>query len=240
MVSPVPIPSATLDDHVQLQQRHTQQRQEQQHEHASSVWAAPRVDRGPTGTVPRPQPRRLQTAPATSRPASATLASGCVALSANVSPQDRPPSVDRLARSLADTGLPHPLLVDAARAAIAAGDPESAAARARSIRRRMLTPVINGTGVLLHTNLGRAPVAWSQRAGYSNLELDIDTGERGDRQTGVPRATGPSLRGRGGHGRQQLRGGGDARAGRAGRGPRRGGVPRRARRDPAAASGCPT
>ena len=107
-------------------------------------------------------------------------------LVANVSPQDRPPSVDRLARSLADTGLPHPLLVDAARAAIAAGDPESAAARARSIRRRMLTPVINGTGVLLHTNLGRAPVAWSQRAGYSNLELDIDTGERGDRQTGVP------------------------------------------------------
>ena len=104
----------------------------------------------------------------------------------NVSPQDRPPSVDRLARSLADAGLPHPLLVDAARAAIAAGDPESAAARARSIRRRLLTPVINGTGVLLHTNLGRAPVAWSQSAGYSNLELDLDTGERGDRQTGGP------------------------------------------------------
>ena len=104
----------------------------------------------------------------------------------NVSPQDRPPSVDRLARSLADAGLPHPLLVDAARAAIAAGDPESAAARARSIRRRLLAPVINGTGVLLHTNLGRAPVAWSQSAGYSNLELDLDTGERGDRQTGGP------------------------------------------------------
>ena len=103
-----------------------------------------------------------------------------------MSPQDRPPSVDRLARSLADAGLPHPLLVDAARAAIAAGDPESAAARARSIRRRLLTPVINGTGVLLHTNLGRAPVAWSQSAGYSNLELDLDTGERGDRQTGGP------------------------------------------------------
>ncbi len=39
---------------------------------------------------------------------------------------DRPPSVDQLARSLADTGLPHPLLVDAARAAIEAGDPASA------------------------------------------------------------------------------------------------------------------
>ncbi|MGI8984961.1 MAG: hypothetical protein ACR2HM_10615, partial [Acidimicrobiales bacterium] len=45
-------------------------------------------------------------------------------------PADRPPSVDALARDLADIGLPHPLLVDAARAAIAAGDPGSARARA--------------------------------------------------------------------------------------------------------------
>lgn len=94
--------------------------------------------------------------------------------------------MDRLARSLAGTGLPHPLLVDAARAAIAAGDPDSAADRARRIGRRILTPVINGTGVLLHTNLGRAPLAWNQSAEYSNLELDLDTGERGDRQTGAP------------------------------------------------------
>ena len=94
--------------------------------------------------------------------------------------------MDRLARSLAGTGLPHPLLVDAARAAIAAGDPGSAATRARRIQRRLLTPVINGTGVLLHTNLGRAPLAWSQGADYSNLELDLDSGERGDRQAGAP------------------------------------------------------
>ena len=94
--------------------------------------------------------------------------------------------MDRLARSLAGTGLPHPLLVDAARAAIAAGDPESAEGRVQGIQRRLLTPVINGTGVLLHTNLGRAPVAWNQRADYSNLELDLDTGERGDRQAGAP------------------------------------------------------
>jgi len=107
-------------------------------------------------------------------------------LVADVPPQDRPPSVDRLARSLAGVDLPHPLLVDAARAAIAAGDPDSAEDRARAIRRRLLTPVINGTGVLLHTNLGRAPLAWSQGADYSNLELDLDSGERGDRQTGAP------------------------------------------------------
>ena len=94
--------------------------------------------------------------------------------------------MDRLARSLAATGLPHPLLVDAARAAIAAGDPDSAPARARTLHRRLHTPVINATGVLLHTNLGRAPQAWSQSAHYSNLELDLDTGERGDRQTGAP------------------------------------------------------
>ena len=94
--------------------------------------------------------------------------------------------MDRLARSLADTGLPHPLLVDAARSAIAAGDPDSARARARRIQRRLLTSVINGTGVLLHTNLGRAPLAWSQGASYTNLELDVDTGQRGDRQSGAP------------------------------------------------------
>ena len=105
---------------------------------------------------------------------------------ADVPTQDRPPSVDRLARSLAGVDLPHPLLVDAARAAIAAGDPDSAEDRARAIRRRLLAPVINGTGVLLHTNLGRAPLAWSQSADYSNLELDLETGERGDRQAGAP------------------------------------------------------
>ena len=94
--------------------------------------------------------------------------------------------MDRLARSLAGTGLPHPLLVDAARGAVAAGDPGSARARAERTLRLMLTPVINATGVLLHTNLGRAPLSFYQSADYSNLELDLDTGERGDRQTGAP------------------------------------------------------
>ena len=71
----------------------------------------------------------------------------------------RPPSVDALARSLGDIDLPHPLLVDAARAAIAAGDPESARARAEALAGSLLRGVINATGVLLHTNLGRAPLA---------------------------------------------------------------------------------
>jgi L-seryl-tRNA(Ser) seleniumtransferase len=94
---------------------------------------------------------------------------------------DRPPSVDALARSLADTGLPHALLVDAARAAIAEGDPDAARERALSIARALLRPVINATGVLLHTNLGRAPFAPEVRVGYSNLELDLSTGRRGSR-----------------------------------------------------------
>lgn len=51
-----------------------------------------------------------------------------------------------------------------------------------------LRPVLNATGVVLHTNLGRAPLAAaaveriaSIAAGYCNLELDLDEGERGSR-----------------------------------------------------------
>ena len=72
---------------------------------------------------------------------------------------DRPPSVDALARSLADTGLPHPLLVDVARQAIADGDHANARIHAQRMARTLLQPVINATGVLLHTNMGRAPWA---------------------------------------------------------------------------------
>jgi L-seryl-tRNA(Ser) seleniumtransferase len=93
----------------------------------------------------------------------------------------RPPSVDALARSLADVGLPHPMLVDAARAAIAAGDPDSARARAESMARTLLRPVINATGVILHTNLGRAPLSVSVPGRATNLELDLATGKRGNR-----------------------------------------------------------
>ena len=96
-------------------------------------------------------------------------------------PGARPPSVDALARSLRDTGLPHPLLVDMARAAIAAGDPDSARERAGALASAMLQPVVNATGVLLHTNLGRAPYAPEAAPGYTNLELDLRTGQRGSR-----------------------------------------------------------
>ncbi len=93
----------------------------------------------------------------------------------------RPPSVDRLARSLASTGLPHPVLVDVARQAIADGDPATAASRAEAWRRRLLQPVINATGTLLHTNLGRAPWPTTDPGYPTNLELDLETGDRGSR-----------------------------------------------------------
>jgi L-seryl-tRNA(Ser) seleniumtransferase len=54
--------------------------------------------------------------------------------------------------------------------------------------RPSLRPVINATGVVLHTNLGRAPLAdaaieamTAVARGYSNLEYDVDTGTRGSR-----------------------------------------------------------
>jgi len=57
-----------------------------------------------------------------------------------------------------------------------------------------LRPVINATGVILHTNLGRAPLAQSaldhvgeSAARYSNLEFDLDAGERGTRDVHVDR-----------------------------------------------------
>lgn len=106
----------------------------------------------------------------------------------------RPPSVNDLALSIADVGLPHPLLVIAARAAIAAGDPDSAADEAHRLRRSLLGPAINATGVLLHTNLGRAPLgnqhsraplglptADNNPVRFSNLEFDLASGRRGSR-----------------------------------------------------------
>jgi L-seryl-tRNA(Ser) seleniumtransferase len=89
---------------------------------------------------------------------------------------------------MAATGLPHPVLVEAARAAVAAGDPAVAATRAATAAERfatnLLRQVVNATGVLLHTNLGRAPIALAPRgapARYTNVELDLSTGRRGSR-----------------------------------------------------------
>ncbi len=75
------------------------------------------------------------------------------------------------------------------------------AGASREIDRRLqaamaysLRPVINATGVILHTNLGRAPLSGEAlrhvvevAQGYSNVELDLETGERGERDVHVSR-----------------------------------------------------
>ena len=101
----------------------------------------------------------------------------------------RPPSVDALARELSlSHSLPHALLVDFARRAIAEKPSEAkklADKLADDFERSLLRDVINATGVLLHTNLGRAPVAMQTSNRASNLELNMATGERGSRQATV-------------------------------------------------------
>ena len=66
--------------------------------------------------------------------------------------------------------------------------------RASSLWRSLPTPVINATGVILHTNLGRAPLSddsiEAMRAaseGYGDLEFDLQSGRRGSRQGRVGR-----------------------------------------------------
>jgi L-seryl-tRNA(Ser) seleniumtransferase len=122
-------------------------------------------------------------------------------------PRRRLPSVDRLlvTEPLAAAGAAqgHALAVEAARAVLARareqatlGAPlpseaelaEDAARWLAVTARGTLRPVINATGVIIHTNLGRAPLSNAARqameavaAGYSNLEYDLDAGERGSR-----------------------------------------------------------
>jgi L-seryl-tRNA(Ser) seleniumtransferase len=109
------------------------------------------------------------------------------------------PSVDELARAAGD-----PLAVEAARVVLARAREHIQAGtepgdlteslRAELVRSRSprLRRVLNATGVIVHTNLGRAPLAAAAlegvadaARGYSNLEYDLDAGGRGSRQTHV-------------------------------------------------------
>jgi L-seryl-tRNA(Ser) seleniumtransferase len=70
---------------------------------------------------------------------------------------------------------------------------EMLAARCRETSRRRIHHLINATGVVLHTNLGRAPIskgAWRSaeavNTGFSNLEFDLQTGKRGNRRGIIP------------------------------------------------------
>ena len=106
------------------------------------------------------------------------------------------PSVDELARDVGD-----PLAVEAARTVLGQAREEiRAGAHPGDLRARLteelahartpsLRRILNATGVIVHTNLGRAPLAEAALAhvreatrGYSNLEFDLTTGSRGSRQ----------------------------------------------------------
>jgi len=98
------------------------------------------------------------------------------------------PSVDRLATSVARAELQarREELLDGAEGTV------DLVARARARLRPHLRRVLNATGVVVHTNLGRAPLAAEARAavaavadGYCNLELDLASGARGSRQAHV-------------------------------------------------------
>jgi len=109
------------------------------------------------------------------------------------------PSVDELLHADEVAGLPRPMAVAAAREVlerareeIAAGhEPGDLAARVAATAADHAAPrlrrVVNATGVVLHTNLGRAPLAAAalervgDTAGYSNLELELAGGGRGSR-----------------------------------------------------------
>lgn len=101
----------------------------------------------------------------------------------------RPPSIDVLARALArEIALPHAVLVDCARQGVAdAGKDALEAARriATEFSRSLIGDVVNASGVLLHTNLGRAPLPHVSTGRPSTLEFDISTGGRGSRHDAV-------------------------------------------------------
>ena len=127
------------------------------------------------------------------------------------------PSVDKILQSLGETGLPAPVVVDAVRRHLQSlrshqklrsqKSPAFAKATARPrgipaadaivtdirssldrLRASRIMPVINATGVLVHTNLGRAPLAADSiralseiAANYSTLEYSLSDGTRGSR-----------------------------------------------------------
>jgi L-seryl-tRNA(Ser) seleniumtransferase len=114
------------------------------------------------------------------------------------------PSVDELVRAESLSRFPRGLVVEAARSALAFAREEiHAGLEPRNLERRVLDElgrlerprlrrVLNATGVIVHTNLGRAPLADTalERVrdvgkGYSSLEYDLAAGTRGSRQDHV-------------------------------------------------------
>lgn len=109
------------------------------------------------------------------------------------------PSVDKVLQTLGDTGLPRPIVLDVVRRELQVlrtqktiPDLDAVVARIRAVvldvRASRIQPVINGTGILVHTNFGRAPLGpdviaalSAVASNYSNLEYSLTRGARGGR-----------------------------------------------------------
>ena len=109
------------------------------------------------------------------------------------------PAVNKVLDALGEYDLPRPLVVDLVRRGLSKIRSNSEIPEFESTVERLhrslelfrasrLQPVINGTGIVIHTNFGRAPltpeavrVLTEIGSGYSNLEYDLATGDRGHR-----------------------------------------------------------
>ncbi len=116
------------------------------------------------------------------------------------------PAVTKILDSLGQIDLPRPLIVDLVRRELTQirrqrRIPEFTVvvdlvrASLENLRASRIQPLINGTGIVIHTNLGRAPlpqgageVLRNVASSYNNLELDLATGDRGDRAGYLERA----------------------------------------------------
>jgi len=116
------------------------------------------------------------------------------------------PAVGRILDALGRCDLPRPVIVDVIRRKLSeirttkkVPDFESTVVLIRRSIEELgacrLQPIINGTGILIHTNFGRAPLASDAiravkeiGSGYSNLEYDLATGARGQRGSYIENA----------------------------------------------------
>lgn len=112
----------------------------------------------------------------------------------------RLPAVEKTLQALDNVDLPRPIILNVVRQSIKElrADPEkipefndyinAIRVELEALARTRISSVINGTGVLIHTNMGRSPLPdraadrlCSIATNYNNLELDLNTGERGNR-----------------------------------------------------------
>jgi L-seryl-tRNA(Ser) seleniumtransferase len=108
------------------------------------------------------------------------------------------PSVHQVFENLGEAAAPYPreLVIDEIRHVLASrrqsATPDATPVERQvleslaNLRRPTIRRVINATGVVLHTNLGRAPLGSTElESGYSNLEYDLATGRRGKRDAHI-------------------------------------------------------